>query len=313
MSKRLLSLSSSPELRQYAQRLAQSRITARANFLAPPVDVANPVGKYKIYTEKNRFRVPDTRRNSGGRAVELGFTQDDGTYNCEYHAVDVPADKMEEDATIEQATALAQEHLDLASDVQALSHEREVINKARAAAGAGTDLNFTSDAVDPVAEIDKRIEQIMLATAGTMDIRIAWGPIAFRLFKNNKNVRDRFKVGKGAGSSSGESITMESVRPLFMGEPEMEIFMMVEDIQPEGKDAELQFLMGEEIFVFASRQTPTRYDSSFMKTFRLSNQWMRPRIYNRDDGRVTVVAADWSEFVAVTNEPAVKRINAKTS
>ena len=37
----------------------------------------------KVYTEKNRFRVPNTLRALGGRATELRFEAIDSTYNCD--------------------------------------------------------------------------------------------------------------------------------------------------------------------------------------------------------------------------------------
>jgi len=308
---RLSSLSSNPMLREYAQKVAGQRIRARANFLAPTVEVANPVGRYKKYTEKNRFRVPKTGRASGARATEITFDAEDATYNCAYHAIDVPIDKQEVDA--DDLQNFSMESMDLAADVQALSHERDVINIALAAMGAGEDLNFTSDSVDPVKEIDEQILAVLKATAGTQQIRIAFGPTAFMRFKHNKNVRDRFKVGRGAGSSSGESITLEAIRPLFMGEPELAVFQMVEDTTAEGKDASYDFLLDNGIIVFAASQNPTRYDASFMKTFRRRGAWMRPRFYERDDGRVEVTALDWSEDVEVTNTVAGKRINANAS
>lgn len=308
---RLTSLSSNPMLREYAQRIAGQRIRARANFLAPTVEVANPVGRYKKYTDKHRFHVPETRRGSGGRATEITFTAEDATYNCEYHAVDVPIDKQEVDA--DDLQNFAMESMDLAADIQALSHERSVINAALAALGAGSDANWTSDSVDPVALIDAQILAVTKATAGTMPIRIGFGPTAFLRFKHNANVRNRFKVGRGAGSASGESITMDSIRPLFMGEPELAIFTMVQDTAVEGKDASLSFLLDDAVIIFAASQNPTRYDPSFMKTFRRMGAWMRPRFYERDDSRVEVTAIDWSEDVEVTNSAAGVRLNANAS
>lgn len=312
MSKRLSSLSSKPELTQYAQRLAGQRIRARAKFLAPTVEVANPVGRFKKYDEKHRFFVPDTRRNPGGSAVKIGFTAEDATYNCQYHAVDVPADRAENDA-VDDVMNLAMEHMDLAADVQALSHERSVIRAALSALGAGADHNFTSDSVDPIAIIDLAIRDLLRATAGSLPIKIAWGPTAFLRFKANKHVRDRFKVGKGAGSSSGESITLESIRPLFMTEPNQEIFLMVEDAAPEGKDRDLEFLLDDSIIIFASSDKPTRFDPSFLKTFRKMGAWLRPRIYETPDGRADVVASDWSEDVQLGNAQGGVRINANAT
>jgi hypothetical protein len=63
------------------------------------------------------------------------------------------------------------------------------------------------------------------------------------------------------------------------------------------------------VLVFARKDAPTRRDPSFMKTFRLMNQFMVPGSYMRDDGRVEVAKFDWSEDVKVTNNAACVRLN----
>jgi hypothetical protein len=63
---RLASISSNPVLKEFAQGAAQDAIMPVADFLAPTVPVATSVGRYKKYTEKNRFRIPQTLRPLGG-------------------------------------------------------------------------------------------------------------------------------------------------------------------------------------------------------------------------------------------------------
>ena len=43
-------------LKEFAQGAAQSAVQPVADFLAPTVEVPTSIGRYKIYTEKNRFR-----------------------------------------------------------------------------------------------------------------------------------------------------------------------------------------------------------------------------------------------------------------
>jgi hypothetical protein len=45
-------------LREFAQGAAQSAVQPVADFLAPTVEVPSSIGRYKIYTEKNRFLPP---------------------------------------------------------------------------------------------------------------------------------------------------------------------------------------------------------------------------------------------------------------
>ena len=56
---RLSEISSSPTLREFAQGAAQSSIMPVADFLAPTIEVATSTGRYKVYTEKNRFSIID--------------------------------------------------------------------------------------------------------------------------------------------------------------------------------------------------------------------------------------------------------------
>ena len=84
---------------------------------------------------------------------------------------------------------------------------------------------------------------------------------------------------------------------------------MIYDMAAEGVAANINFLLDTAVLVFARKDAPTRRDPSFMKTFRLMNQFMVPGSYMRDDGRVGVAKFDWSEDVKVTNSTACVRLN----
>jgi hypothetical protein len=118
-------------------------------------------GRFKIYTEKNRFHIPETLRAIGGRATELRFEATDGAYNCEPHALDYPIDNLEsleqeglENALREGAVAVA--------EIAALAHEKKVIDMALTAAGSGTDKTWNSSA-DPVDDIDTAVLSVLKA------------------------------------------------------------------------------------------------------------------------------------------------------
>ncbi len=102
-------------LREFAQGAAQSAVQPVADFLAPTVEVPTSIGRYKIYTEKNRFAPPDTSRAIGGRATVLSFDATDATYNCQPNALDFPIDYLEQieeaaltNALMEGATIVAE-------------------------------------------------------------------------------------------------------------------------------------------------------------------------------------------------------------
>lgn len=304
---RLSSLSSNPTLRTFAQGAAQSSVRAVAQFLAPAVDVPAVTGKFKKYTAKNRFKVPDTKRGVNGSAVKIGFAATDATYNCEPHALDFPIDnleKMDDEGAVMNHIKYG---ATLVADVAGLDHEHTVITTALTAAGAGTDSNFTSASIDPVSVLDAAIMDVMKAAKNGAPVRVLFGATAWLRFKNNANVKARLVASKKGDVSA---ITLEAARSLLFAEPECMMSVMVEDTAAEGLPESINFLLDTAIIVFACSANPTTLDASFMKTFRLMGEWMKPGTYVREDGRGEVLKMDWTEDVQVTNTEAVKRINA---
>ena len=311
---RLQSISNNPVLKEFAQGAAQDAIMPVADFLAPTVPVPTSVGRYKVYTEKNRFRIPNTLRTLGGRATELRFEATDATFNCEPHALDYPVDNLEQ-LEAEGLENVLREGAVAVAEVAALAHEKTVIDAAIAAVGAGTGKTW-NDAADPVQDVDDAILQVIKACGygSLMNVGILFGASAWNIFKNQAKVRGRFVVGTGGKSGLGLAVpTEQSANQLFVGTPEVRTSYMVYDTQPEGKAASLAFLLDATVLVFSRKASPTRRDPSFMKTFRLMDRYMVPGSYVRDDGRVEVAKFDWSEDVKVTNSAAALRLNISAS
>lgn len=310
---KLDSISSNPTMRQYAQGAAQSAIQPVADFLAPPVDVGEATGKYKVYTEKNRFHIPDSKRAIGGPATRLSFEASDATYNCDPHALDFPVDKLEqlEASSLEN---MLQEGARAIAEAAALEHEKTVIDVALASVGAGDDLNASEGStVDLVDEIDQRILTVLKAAryGSIMGIGVLFGTEAFRRFKNHNKVRGRFNAGKRASQLINP--TIDEASGLFIGTPDIRVSYMVHDTAGPGETDSISFLLDAAVIVFARMASPTRRDPSFMKTFRLAGEWMRPGSYVTEDGRSEVASFDWSEDVVVTNSGAAARVNLNAS
>lgn len=307
---RLSDISASPVLKEFAQGAAQEAIMPVADFLAPTVPVSKAVGRYKKYTQKNRFRIPVTLRSLGGRATELKFDVADETYNCEPHALDYPVDNLEqaeaegiENMLREGATAIAQ--------VAALAHEKSVIDAALTAVGAGTNKIWNSSS-DPVADVDDQILTVIKACAfgSAMGVGVLFGATAWNIFKNASAVKNRFVIGNGAKAGVGLAVPTESTASqLFTGSPEVRTSYMVYDSTAEGLSASFSFILDTAVLIFSRMAQPSRLDPSFMKTFRLMDNFMVPSSYVRDDGRVEVAKFDWSEDVKVTNTTACVRLN----
>ena len=305
-------LSLKQTLIDYAQGAAQSNVQPVADFIAPGVDVARPVGYYKVYNEKSRFRIPDTRRAMGGRATRIGFDASDSTYNCKPNAIDYPIDYDE--VGNDEFDNLVQEGSRTVAEIGALAHEKFVISKALAAAGNGTGLNWTgNNPTDPVDDLDTVIMAVLLAAkfGSAMSTGILFGATAWKKFKNSAAVRNKFVVasGKGSGGAAFAVPTEDAIGQLLIGNPDTKVSYMVYDDAPEGKDASMKFILDSQVLVFARQQSPTRRDPSFMKTFRLQGKYMVPGVYQSEDERGQVIKFDWSEDVEVTNSAAVVRLN----
>ena len=308
---RLSEISSSPTLREFAQGAAQSAIMPVADFLAPTVEVATSVGRFKCYTEKNRFRIPDTLRTLGGRAAELRFDATDATFNCEPHALDYPVDNLEQ-LEADGLENMLREGAVAVAEIAALSHEKAVIDAALTAVGAGTGKTWNASA-DPIADVDDAILSVIKAAkyGSLMGVGVLFGATAWKVFKNQDKVRGRFVVGNGRNKGDlGLAVPTElSASQMFIGTPDVRTSYMIYDVNPEGKAENINFLLDTAVLVFARKEAPSRRDPSFMKTFRLMNQFMVPGSYMRDDGRVEVAKFDWSEDVKVTNGAACVRLN----
>lgn len=297
---------SNPLLVEYAQGIAKSTITPVGNFIAPTVNVAASAGRYKVYSEKARFRIPNTLRPSGGNAVRVAWDASDATYNCAPNAVDVPLDFIEVADSEAVGDDALMEAADMAAQIGTLAHERDVITAALAAAGAGTGVDTSS--ADPVASIDAGIDAVALASAGgsITQIRLVFGATAWRTFKNCSAVRSRFTA---AGSKAIPNIGLVDASKLFVGEPEIMVARAATDSSAEGPSSSMAYLMTTAVLIFAASSNPNRRDPSFMKTFRLAGNWLGPRTYQTEDGRQIVAGFDWSHDVKVTNSGAVARYN----
>ena len=306
---RLSDISVSPVLREFAQGAAQSAIMPVADFLAPTIEVPTSVGRFKKYTEKDRFRIPNTLRSIGGRATELRFEVSDETFNCEPHALDYPVDNLEKLESEDLENALREGAVAVA-EVAALSHEKSVIDAAMNAAGAGTAKVWGASA-DPVADVDSAILDVIKAAkyGSLMGVGVLFGASAWCLFKNQDKVRGRFVIGNGGKGGNLAVPTEDNAGQLFVGTPQVRTSYMVFDNAAPGVAEDVKFLLDTTVLVFARRPNPTRRDPSFMKSFRLMGKYMVPSSYMRDDGRVEVAKFDWSEDVRVTNSAAVRRLN----
>jgi hypothetical protein len=205
---------------------------------------------------------------------------------------------------------MAQYGARLVADVAALAHEKDVLDKALAALGAGANHNFAASGFDPVAIIDAAILEVIKAAKNGASVKILFGATAWLRTKNAAEVKKRLVANT---KTQVANVDLAAFRSLLFSEPECQMSLMVEDTAAEGGDESIDFLLDDSIIVFAANENPTTLDPSFMKTFRLDGEWMKPGAYRTEDDRGEVLKMDWSEDVQVTNAPAAKRLNANAS
>ncbi len=309
---RIAQLATSPLLTQFAIAASQSAIRPVGSFLFPLCEVPDLNFRYKIYSEKHRYAIPNSKRDLGGKATRIGFTADDGTATLEPNALDFP---------IPNAAALSAEGLQYAimegqgilADSSALALEYEQIQLAVTTLTAGAvTLDYSDDTKDPIGEatygLDKVILDVAKAAKNGAPVKVLFGTSAFRLFRNNAKIKNRFVVGAGRNAVGTVSPTIEDVSGLLINNPKVQLSMMVVDTSAPGVDESMSFLLDDKVIVFASNDTPNRVDASFGKTFARMGGFFSPGSYVTEDQRDEVLKMDWTTLPKVTNSAAGKMI-----
>lgn len=311
MSDRLSRIGSNPTLRGYIAGAALQYISPFQNFLAPTVPVASMTGKYKKWDTKTPLIIPNTKRGNKGEATIVGFDTSDQGYDLTPNALDYPVDMLEmEDETL---VNLIQEGADITAQLAALASHKETIDLALTTLGGGSDIDITTTDIDLVDELDNKIKQVILGAKGyaaMMEIRIMWGFDGWKNFKNHKSVKDRFK---GGAKKESTEITPDNVASLFAVPVKQMTATAVYDANTNKDAADVQFMLDNSLIIFASCPSPTRHDTSFMKSLRLRGQAMTMRTYQRQDKRVEVAGFDWNEQIIAPTPGAGVRVNWTTS
>jgi hypothetical protein len=307
---RLQDLSSNPTLLNFAKDASQGAIRRIADFIAPRVEVPDITGQYKSYNAANRYKRPVTLRKAGQKATQIGFDATDPSYNLRPHALDFPI------PIINGMSDVMQQHhyrygTQLLADIGGLDHEAEVINAALAAVGAGTNIDLASTSVDPLKELSDDILDVMKLAKNGAGIKVLFGATALNELTNNALVRQRFVSG-GGRAAKGAALampTLQDISSLLFGNPQCEVSLYVEDSAPEGVAEDIDFMLDNQVLIFASNDQPNTMDASFMKTFVPMSGFMTPGVYRTEDDRDEVLKMDWTLQVITTNAPAAKRRN----
>jgi hypothetical protein len=310
---RIAQLATSPLLTQFAVTASQKAIRPVGQFIAPICEVPDLTFRYKVYTEQNRYRVPNTKRQPGGKATVLGFSADDAAAVLEPNALDFPIPNID-DLSDDGLSFSIMEAQSVLADSSALALENEIITIAQTAAVASPlsmAVDFTDNTVDPIAILDAMILQVAKAAKNGAPVKVLFGTTKFKQFRDNANVRNRFIVSNrsaGAANVGVQSPSIGDVGALLINNPDVELSMMVIDESAPGEAANIQFLLDTIVMVFASNGTPNRMDPSFMKTFARMGGFFKPGSYLSNDQRDQILKMDWTTLPKVTNTSAIAAI-----
>ncbi len=260
-------------------------------------------GQYKSFDDKNTFQVVDTSRAVGGPAKRLEFAASDPTYNCLPQALEIAIDDHERDEAGEGDPLRLEEAKTQTLVSSAItSHEAKVFGLVTALPAALT-LNLATD--DPIAKLDEQIE--LLATdTGRLPNRMVIGLPLWNRLRNNAKVIARFPGAASVG------VTMAQFASLLLNPSiEIRVGILAKDTAKLGGAKANVNIVGQQLVMFHASASPTLYDPSFMKTFRLRRGGVDVvRTYREDSARSDILAVDWSEDIRVTSSVCARKIGA---
>ena len=290
-------------LTNYARGLAQDLSATLANFLAPEVVVPAATGQYKSFDDKNTFQVVDTSRAVGGPAKRLEFGASDPTYNCLPQALEIAIDDHERDEAGEgDPLRLEEAKTQTLVSSAVTSHEAKVF-AALTALAAAANIALATD--DPIAKIDDHIEALARDT-GRMPNRLVIGLPLWNKLRNNAKVIARFPGAVSVG------VTMPQFASLLLNPSiDVRVGIMSQDTAKLGLAKNTVNIVGLQLVVFHATASPTLYDPSFMKTFRMRRGGVDVvRTYRDDSARSDILAVDWSEDIRVTSPVCARKLTA---
>jgi uncharacterized protein (DUF1697 family) len=290
-------------LTNYARGLAQDISATLANFLAPEVVVPAATGQYKSFDDKNTFQVIDTSRAVGGPAKRLEFAASDPTYNCLPQALEIAIDDHERDeAGQNDPLRLEEAKTQTLVSSAVTSHEAKVF-AALTALAASTNIALASE--DPIVKLDEQIEALATDT-GRMPNRLVIGLPLWNKLRNNAKVIARFPGAASVGVSMAQFSSL-----LLNPSIDIRVGILAKDTAKLGAAKANVNIIGQQLVVFHANASPTLYDPSFMKTFRLRRGGVDVvRTYRDDSARSDILAVDWSEDIRVTSSVCARKVTA---
>ena len=174
---------------------------------------------------------------------------------------------------------------------------------ALTALAAAANITLASD--DPIAKLDEQIEALATDT-GRMPNRLVIGLPLWNKLRNNAKVIARFPGAASIG------VTMAQFSSLLLNPSiDIRVGILARDTAKLGLTKANVNIVGQQLVIFHANASPTLYDPSFMKTFRLRRGGVDVvRTYRDDAARSDILAVDWSEDIRVTSPVCARKLTA---
>jgi hypothetical protein len=216
-----------------------------AGQIFPVVPVENQSGYYFVFDKGPWFRMIDTLRAPGTRAIRADYTLTTGTFFCDVYAVA----KGIPDETRQNASAPLRPDVDATrfiTDQLLRSLERRVASLVTTAAywaySTSPTTQWSSSTSDPISDIETARNAIVQAI-GRMPNTMVMSYDVWRHLKSHPDLMDRLKYTNPTGV-----ITVEQARTLF-GVDRLLIGNAVYDAAKEGQSASHAYIWGDGVWL----------------------------------------------------------------
>lgn len=294
-----------PYLTSYANSVVGEDIQKLAgliDIIAPRVPVLGRTFRYTQHSNKVAMQVQETLRGLGQRAARVAFGTDSTEATLQTHGLDIAIDDQERRNSEGLILGLEKSKLNTVTKTATRSLLQKVVTAASNALGAASGGNWSSAAVDPVAEIDAAMLAIHTAS-NLLPSHIIYGLSAWNTFRNNPKFLARFS---GVEVQAINPMMLEQ-RGMFLN-PQTKIVIADQayDNAALGLSASLTKFLGATAWLIYNNPTPDTEDSSFMKNFYNVNTGILTvgQIYRDAGARSDIIPVDWDSLVVTTNSAA---------
>ena len=311
---RIETLARKHQLNGYINGAVNANLVGDAFYLAPMVRTGSLVNTVWSYDQARPFRIPDTKRALGGKAIQVDFGGTSEDITLETHAMDTGIDVQAQ--TDEEIVMNLQTQVNLAASLASLAHFNSVITAIEAASGLNTatlDIS-NADAGTGVADaLNGYIKTILLACGSfspNVQLRFLWGWNAAQKVLNATSVVNR--VNGGATTGQVAVPTLNTIGNLLLTPGTQH--RMCTAISDSGElnaaysVANRSFINDDEILIVAASPNPTRQDPSAFKTLWKGSEGMGSGYYKSEDGRVEYAKFDWAYKVYTANAKAAYKV-----